>query len=169
MRSRSTSVLLLPLLLAGCACPWLRGRQADPAAVLRAADERLAEMSFAKLTSFPGPRLFDYMNGAAEAYYQRGFRVLASAETKWRTTDARIELYRVDTPANAALLLDDHDDGKGKELPAGAGSASWKSKELEGIFHRQAFFCRVIIYGNDKEAEQLLDALAAAVDQSIAE
>ena len=78
-----------------------------------------------------------------------------------------MELYLVDTEANAEGLFDDHNDGKGRPLPAGRGSAAWTSKELEGIFHRGRYFCRAIIYGNDKEALQLLDALALAIDQSI--
>jgi hypothetical protein len=156
--------------LGGCHCPFLGGRRAtSPLAILKAADARLAEMSFTNLMEFPGARLFDYMNGAAETYYARGFVTLGTAETKWRATEARIELYQVKMPANAKGLFDDHNDGKGKELPAGLGSAWWEARELEGIFHRGSHFCRVIIYGNDKEAQQLLDTLSAAIDQSIPE
>ena len=170
MKSRWTrplSVLAILPLLSGCRCPWWGERAPAPLAVLKGADARLDEMSFTNLMTFPGPRLYDYMDGAAEAYYARGFRVLGTAETKWRKTDARIELYQVKTAADAKGLFDDHNDGKGKELPAGLGSAAWTAKELEGIFYRGTHFCRVIIYGNDKEAQQLLDSLAAAIDQNI--
>jgi hypothetical protein len=93
--------------------------------------------------------------------------VLAVADAKWRDTEAKLELYQVTTPANAKALFEEFNDGKGRELPAGLGSAAWDATELEGIFYRGACFCRVIIIGNDKEARQLLDALAAAIDQSI--
>jgi len=171
MKSRSTSplsLLAILLLLAGCRCPFGGARKAGaPAAILKAADARLAEMAFTKLTTHPGGRLYDYMNGAAEAYFARNFLTLGTADTRWRTTDAKLELFQVKAPADAKGLFDDHNDGKGKELPAGLGSAAWAAKELEGIFHRGPYFCRIIIYGNDKEAQQLLDRLAAAIDQSI--
>jgi hypothetical protein len=124
-------------------------------------------MAFTKLMAWPAGRLYDYMDGAAEAYFARGFRTLGTADTKWRDTLAKIELYQVKAPADAKALFDDMNDGKGKQLPAGLGSASWEAKELEGIFYRGTCFCRIMIYGNDKAAHQLLDALAAALDQSI--
>jgi len=140
-----------------------------PLEILKAADARLTEMTFTKPETYPGSRLYSYMDGAAETYFARGFRELATADTKWRDTEAKIELYRVTTADNAKGLFDDHDDGKGKKLPAGLGSASWAAKELEGIFYRGLYFCRVIIYGNDKEAHQLLRTLSAAIDKAIPE
>ena len=107
------------------------------------------------------------MNGAAEAYYAKGFRELAVCDTRWQTTDAKIELYRAEPVANAKALFDEFNDGKGKELPAGIGSAAWTGQELDGIFHRGPYFCRLIIYGHDKEAHELLHTLAAAIDQAI--
>jgi hypothetical protein len=124
-------------------------------------------MAFTNVMSWPGARLYDYMDGAAETYFARNFRDLGTAETSWRKTDARIELYLLKTPADAKGLFDDQNDGKGKQLPAGAGSAAWDAKELEGIFHRGPYFCRVIIYGNSAAARQLLDALSAAIDQKV--
>jgi len=126
-------------------------------------------MAFTKAMTWPGPRLYDYMDGASETYYAHHFRVLATAETRQGRTDARIELFQVASPADAQALFAEHDDGKGTKLPAGLASAAWSAKEFEGIFHRGPYFCRLIIYGNDAEARQLLDALAIAIDKSIPE
>jgi len=164
MKWRLTSAAAVAL-LAGCTA--LLGSRYSPETVLRAADGRLDQMAFQRLITFQGPQLFNYMDGAAEAYFSRGFLEMATAETRWRSTDAKVELYRLKDPASAAALFDDFNDGKGKELPAGVGSAAWKAKEIEGIFHRGPFFCRIIIYGADKEAEVLLDTLSAAIDQAI--
>ena len=152
----------------GC-LPLGAQRAPSPLAALKAADARLPEVAFDKLMSFPGDRLFAYMNGAAETYYAKGFRDLGTCDAKWRGTDAKVELYLVDTPVHAKALFDEFNDGKGTELPAGLASASWIARELEGIFHRGPYLCRIIIYGNDGEARQLLHALSAAVDQSIPE
>lgn len=166
MKWRLTSLAGL-LVLGGCAA--LLGSRNSPEAILQAADARLDRMAFEKLIVFQGPQLFNYMDGAAEAYFSHGFLEMATADTRWRSTDAKVELYRLKDPASAAALFDNFNDGKGKELPAGLASAAWKAKELEGIFHRGPFFCRLIIYGADREAEVLLDTLSAAIDQAIPE
>lgn len=124
-------------------------------------------MAFTNVAEWPGARLFDYMNGAAEAYFRRRFRTLASAETRLGKTDARVELFQVKTPADAAALFDDHDDGKGKKLAVGVASALWEGREMEAIFHRGPYFCRIIVYGSSPEAHKLLDALAAALERSM--
>ena len=167
----------LVVLLAGCPRPrngkpdgpQPRPATTQPEAVLKAADARLADAKFTTLVSFEGNKLYAYMDGAAETYYARGFLKLATVDVKWKETDAKVELYRVKTAANAAALLEEFDDGKGKKLAAGVRSAAWDAKELEGIFHRGPFFCRLIIYGGDKEAHQMLAALASAIDKAIAE
>ena len=170
MKSRLHSPLralaALAVLVAGC-LPLGGGRAVSPVAMLEGANARLPDVAFAEVTSFAGDRLFAYMNGAAEAYYAKGFRDLGTADAKWRATDAKLEVYLVDSPAHAKALFDEFNDGKGAELPAGLASASWAARELEGIFHRGLIFCRVIVYGDDGEARQLLHALATAVDQSI--
>ncbi len=151
----------------GCRLPWSGEGAASPAAILRAADAALPEMAFTNVAEWPGARLFDYMDGAAEAYFRRRFRTLASAETKLGKTDARVELFQVKSPADAAALFDDQNDGKGKKLPVGVASALWEAREMEAIFHRGPFFCRLIIYGSSPEAHKLLDALAAALDKNM--
>jgi len=154
-------------LLSGCKMPWPAKRAAGPAQVLKAADAALADMAFTNVAEWPGARLFDYMDGAAEAYFRRRFLTLASADTKLGRTDARIELFQVRSAADAATLFDDHNDGKGTKLPVGVASALWEAREMEAIFHRGPFFCRLIIYGASPEAHKLLAALAAAIDNSI--
>lgn len=141
---------------------------ANPAAVLRAADAALGDMTLENLAEYPGPRLFDYMNGAAETYYRHRFVTLASADTRLGKTDARVELFMHRSPDDAKAIFDEHDDGKGKKLPVGTASSFWEAREMEAIFHRGPFFCRLIIYGASPEAHKLLDALAKAIDSAIA-
>jgi hypothetical protein len=147
--------------------PW-RGAPEAPLDVLEAAEARMSEATFSGRMSFEGAKLYSYMNGAAETYYAKGFEVLGTADAKWRNTEAKIELYRVNSAANAKALFDESDDGTGKPLAAGVASTSWSNHEIYGIFHRGPFFCRVIVYGNDAEARQLLQTLAQAIDQAIA-
>jgi hypothetical protein len=137
--------------------------------VLAQAREALPKVAFQKTHTFEGNRLYAYMNGAAEAYYSRNFRKLAAVDAKWKETQAKVELYRVETKANAAQLFDDFNDGQGKPLKAGERGTWWEAQELEGIFHRGPYFARVFIYGSDDEAKTLLRDLAAAIDQGIAQ
>ena len=161
--------LIIAIAIGGCRLPSSGKPPAGPVAVLKAADAALPQMAFTNLAEWPGARLFDYMDGAAEAYFSRGFRVLGSAEAKLGKTDARIELFQVKSAADAKALFDDHNDGKGKKLAVGAASALWEAREMEAIFHRGPFFCRLILYGSNAEAHTLLDALAAAIDKNISE
>jgi hypothetical protein len=166
LRSISRGAAAALLLAAGCAL-LAPAKPPSPLDVLRAADAGLPQLAFADLSAYRGAQLYGYMNGAAEAYYQRNFRSLGTAETKWRSTEAVIELYRLASPDDARGLFADHDDGKGVSLGAGAAGTTWTAKELEAIFRRGPYFCRVIVYGNDAEARELLKTLATAVDRGI--
>ncbi len=168
MKSRCPSALLLvAVAVVVCGCMPRDDGLPRPESILRQADRQLTEAFFNKHVTFGREQLFAYMNGAAETYYAKGFRELGVCDARWKTTDAKIELYRADGPANAAALFEEFNDGKGKLLPAGRGSAAWHARELEGIFYRGPFFCRLIIYGNDVEAKEFLPALATAIDQAI--
>ncbi|MBL7224020.1 MAG: hypothetical protein ISS72_09210 [Candidatus Brocadiae bacterium] len=161
-------ILLAAVLFCGCKYPFGFGRKPmEPEAVLTSAQARLTHMECTKLHVWERTRLYSYMNGASEAYFARGFRRLATLDIKWKNTEAKVEFYRVDTEANATGLFDDFNDGQGKKLPAGVASAAWTARELEGIFHRGVYFCRLIVYGNDEEAQTLLHKAAAAIDASI--
>jgi hypothetical protein len=160
--------LLLLAALAGClGVPRSSTGPSSPAGILKAANGRLAHMQFEKLASFSSGRLYDYMDGAAEGYFKHNFQTLGTSDTKFRNTQAKAEVFLLAAPEDAKALFNELNDGKGKQLPAGLASASWVAKEIEGIFYRGPYLCRLMIYGNDKEARQLLDALAAAIDLSI--
>jgi hypothetical protein len=169
--TRCFSALALVLLLVVSVGCQLAARPkpgaTPPDAVLKASEGRFADGKFTKFSTHPGNRLYDYMDGAAEAYFARGFITLATVDVNWKETQAKVELYLVRSADDAAKLFDDFNDGKGRKLAAGLRSAAWDAKELEGIFHRGPYFARVITYGNDAEARSLLDTLATAIDQSV--
>jgi len=169
MKSRSASILSLLLaaaLLTGC-CPLCKNATPSPTAVLKAADAALPKVEFSGFGEFAGGRLFDYMNGAAEGYYQFNFRVLAAADAKQGECEAKVEVYRLADPADAKSLFDGSNDGKGKPLPEGVAGTCWYARELEGIFHRGPFFCRILVYGDDDKSKTFLNTLATHLDQAI--
>ncbi len=124
-------------------------------------------MAFANVAEWPAARLFDYMDGAAEGYFKHHFVTLGSAETRLGRTDARVELFALRRRADARALFRESNDGKGKRLAAGVAGTYWEGREMEAIFHRSRFFCRIIVYGSSPEAHKLLDALAAALDKNM--
>ena len=138
-----------------------------PANVLAAADAALPEASLTRLATYSGNRLYTYLDGAAEAYFDRGFLKLATADVAGGHSRATAELYLLATADGAAELFGDLSDGKGEKLPAGRHGALWATTGLEGIFHRGPYFCRLAAPGNDEAARQLLNTLAAAIDKSI--
>ena len=167
-KGRFVVVLVVVVVVeSGCRLPWAGKRAADPVRILKSADAALADMAFTNVAEWPGARLFDYMDGAAEGYFKHSFVTLGSAEARLGKTDARAELFQFKAPANAKALFDESDDGKGKKLGVGLASALWEAREMEAIFHRGPFFCRLIIYGSSPEAHKLLNTLAAAIDKSI--
>ncbi len=166
-RHAACIAVALTIAAAGCKLPFWGKQPANPVAILKSADAALPDVAFANVADWPGPRLFDYMNGAAEGYYKHSFVTLGSAETKLGKTDARVELFQFKAAANAKALFDESNDGKGKTLGVGLASALWEAREMEAIFHRGPFFCRLIIYGASPEAHKLLTTLAAAIDKSL--
>jgi len=159
-------LVLLPLVALGC-LPWTGKPPASPVTILKSADAALPDMAFANVADWPGARLFDYMNGAAEAYFKHAFVTLGSAETRLGKTDARVELFQFKSAANARALFDESNDGKGHPLGAGLAGTFWEGREMEALFHRGPYLCRLIIYGSSPEAHKLLTTLAAAIDKSL--
>jgi len=137
--------------------------------ILRSADAVLPDLAFTNVAEWPGARLFDYMDGAAEAYFKHRFVTLGSTETKLGKTDARVELFQFKAAANAKAIFDESNDGKGQPLAAGLAGTFWEGREMEALFHRGPFLCRLILYGSSPEAHKLLTTLAAAIDKSIGE
>ena len=169
-RGRFVVVLVVLLVVeSGCRLPWSAKPPANPTTILKAANAALPDMAFTNVSEWPGARLFDYMDGAAEAYFKHSFVTLGSAETKLGKTDARAELFQFKAAANAQALFDESNDGKGKKLAAGLAGTFWEGREMEALFHRGPYFCRLIIYGSSSEAHKLLNTLAAAIDKSIGE
>jgi len=139
----------------------------SPTTVVKAADASLPKVTFSGHGEFEGGRLFDYMNGAAEGYYKYNFRVLAAADAKQGECEAKVEVFAFAAPTNAKAIFEASNDGKGKPLPAGEAGTCWYARELEGIFHRGPFFCRVIVYGDDDASKTFLSTLAKAIDGAI--
>ena len=156
----------MPALVAiGC-----RHNAASPQAILRKGLAGAENLKIRSTEQYRGQELYNYMNGAAETYYERGFRVLGVAELERGDTHALVELYQLGIPANATALFASYRDKAAKPLDAGTEGCYWPSQEIEGLFHRGPFFCRVYVYapagppGRGGPALKLLNDIASGVD-----
>jgi len=156
----------MPALLAvGC-----RHNAASPRAILRKGLAGTENLEIRGTKEYRGQELYNYMNGAAETYYMHGFLVLGIAELERGETRALVELYQLEAPANATALFASYRDKAAKPLDAGTEGIYWPAQEIEGLFHRGPFFCRVYVYapasppGRGAPALKLLNDIASGVD-----
>jgi hypothetical protein len=83
------------------------------------------------------------MNGEAEAYLPRGFRLLYVGKFFVRGADAEmlLEVYDMGSPNGAGAVFQAYARPPGEAL-AGIGERAWKSKS-RCVFHRGSYFIRV--------------------------
>ncbi len=79
--------------------------------------ERVGGMKGLEVRRFEGERLFDYMDGGAELYYEYGFRRLWVRDYRSEEGELRAELYEMEDPQGAFGLLTG--EGGGEEVGIG--------------------------------------------------
>ncbi len=91
-----------------------------------------------------GPRdLYQYMNGEAEVYLPRGFRLLFTATYRPPGTEALIavEAFDMAAPSGAEAMLKRYSRGSGRPV-VDLGEAAWTDGSVV-LFVREDFFVRV--------------------------
>jgi hypothetical protein len=119
-----------------------------------------------------GPdQLFQYMNGEAEVYLPRGFRLLYTATYAPPEGDAllSVEAFDMGSPDGAEAVLRHYSGGEGKPVPD-LGSASWTDGYVL-LFVRGVTFVRV--WGAPETpappSTEEVEALARLVDDALTE
>jgi len=120
-----------------------------------------------KSAEYAGARLYDYMDGAAEIYMRHGFQKLRVSEMKRGDRRALVELYHLKTDADAKSLFDQSCDPTSKPLDAGAQGCYWPGREVEGLFHRGPFLCRIFAYAGGEPGETMVRDIARKLDGNI--
>ena len=134
--------------------------------ILRAVDRGLPGMRLDGFEEYRGERLYDYMNGAAVTYFEHRFRVLSVCDVYEGSAQAKVELFEMDSVADAAAVFDEFNSPGGRQPAIGQESRFWPGVEPEAVFRRGAHFVRVLVYAEDAAvAERLAEKVASGIDR----
>lgn len=113
---------------------------------------------------YEGGALFDYIDGGADAYYNRGFeRLIAQAYFKG-DAEVQLEIYDMGSPEGAAAIFAENTSGMDTSDEFGEGSTRDK---YQISFFRDRFYVSVLAYSSDDETGNAMTAIARAVDAAI--
>jgi hypothetical protein len=91
-------ILLLPILMLGCTGGG-KGLQGFLPSSVKAQGVKIKKEGEARL--YDGNKLFDYMDGGAELYYEYGFEQACVQRYKAKEGEATAEIYQMDAPPHA--------------------------------------------------------------------
>lgn len=145
-----------------------RTDHADAAGILRATGRRLPGMRVDGFEQYRGEHLYDYMNGAADAYLAHHFRVLAACDVHAGSTQAKVELFEMRSEGDAAAVFAEFKSLDGRQFAVGSESRYWPGIEPETIFRRGVYFVRLLVYAGDAAvAEKLAETIASGIDLAL--
>ena len=110
---------------------------------------------------YKGEKLFDYMNGGAELYYEYGFVQACIQRYQTPPGEVTVEIYQMDLPANAFGIYTF--DTQGEHPPIGQDATY--ERGLLG-FWKGRYFVRV--FSENEELKETILVLGGAIAQRIA-
>lgn len=103
--------------------------------------------------------LFDYIDGAAPLYNERGFRKLAAAEmTVSSGGELTCDVYDMATPENAASIYEAESTPQAKAAPLGDQA---RVSTMSLVFRKGPYYAKLTAF--DADAEAALPKLASAL------
>ena len=99
MKKRWWAIFLLPILMLGCSGGGSSGLQGFFPSSVKAQGIKIKKDGEARI--YDGKKLFDYMDGGAELYYEYGFEQACVQRYKAKEGEVTVEIYQMDTPAHA--------------------------------------------------------------------
>ena len=99
MKKRWWAIFLLPILMLGCSGGGNSGLQGFLPSSVKAQGIKIKKDGEARI--YDGKKLFDYMDGGAELYYEYGFEQACVQRYKAKEGEVTVEIYQMDTPAHA--------------------------------------------------------------------
>jgi hypothetical protein len=99
LKKRWWAIFLLPILMLGCSGGGSSGLQGFLPSSVKAQGIKIKKDGEARI--YDGKKLFDYMDGGAELYYEYGFEQACVQRYKAKEGEVTVEIYQMDTPAHA--------------------------------------------------------------------
>jgi hypothetical protein len=99
LKKRWWVTILLPILMLGCSGGGSSGLMGFLPSSVKAQGIKIKKDGEARI--YDGKKLFDYMDGGAELYYEYGFEKACVQRYKAKEGEVTVEIYQMDTPAQA--------------------------------------------------------------------
>jgi len=113
---------------------------------------------------YEGGALFEYVNGGADAYHDRGFERLVAQTYSMGDAEVQLEIYDMGSPAGARAVFDEITSGM--DTTADFGDRSTRDA-YQISFHRGRYYVSVLAFSSDDETGDAMAAIARAVDTAI--
>jgi len=152
-------ILLLPLLMLGCTGGDSSGLQGFLPSSAKAKGIKIKKDGEARI--YEGKKLFDYMDGGAELYYEYGFEQALVQRYKAKQGDVTAEIYQMDTPAHAYGVYTFDTEGEhpaiGQDATYAQGLlAFWKGRYCVRAFAENEGFKDVLLALGQAIAKKIL-------------
>ncbi|RMF95602.1 MAG: hypothetical protein D6734_05250 [Candidatus Schekmanbacteria bacterium] len=108
--------------------------------------------------------LFEYIDGGAPFYIERGFEELISNEYKKGDDSFIVDIYKMESVESAAKLFKDIKKKNSKKTDFGE-DGQLGSNQAE--FYRSKYFVRITAFKTDEKTIALVKEFAKAVDENI--
>ncbi len=111
-----------------------------------------------KVALYDSKGLFDYIDGAAPIFIERGYRRLGAAEMAFEGSDLTCDVYDMVTPENATAIFNKEKPPTAKQVE---GWPAAISGPMSFVFHAGRYYVKLTAF--DAKAESALPALAKAL------
>jgi hypothetical protein len=115
-------------------------------------------------SSYEGGALFDYMNGGADAYYNRGFERLVAQTYSKGDAEVQLEIYDMGSPAGAGAIFTENAAGMDTTTDFGERSTQ---DAYQISFFRDRYYVSVLAFSSGDETGEAMVAIAKLVDSAI--
>lgn len=113
---------------------------------------------------YVGAALFEYINGGADAYHDRGFERLAAQLYSNGDAEVQLEIYDMGSPEGAGAIF--AENASGMDTTTDFGERSTRDA-YQISFHRGRFYVSVLAFSSGDETGEAMTAIARSVDSAI--
>ena len=113
---------------------------------------------------YEGGALFEYVNGGADAYHDRGFERLVAQLYSMGDAEVQLEIYDMGSPAGARAIFEEITTGMDTTNKLGEGSTR---DSYQISFHQGRYYVSVMAFSSGGETEDAMAAIARSVDSAI--
>ena len=116
------------------------------------------------LSRYEGGALFDYINGGADTYYDRGFKRLVVQTYSKSNAEVQLEIYDMGSPTGAGAIFIENTSGMDTTTEFGERSTR---DAYQISFFRGRFYVSVLAFSSEGETAEGMASIARSVDSAI--